>query len=121
MNNHTAGLLALAALFADSVVPSRSVNIIGNEHPRNWRPRFGARHARGPLPPSKRDYLAEAAKLDGRAFRHRFTGQARLFLVSAPRQVVYAYVFGPGGSHKSFDRDPRKVLAWVRNAVEVPA
>lgn len=93
---------------------------IAHHSPHTWRPRFGARHARGPLPPSKRDPLAECRRFDGKTMRHRFTKQVRrMFVRVLDERRGILFEQGRLEAIAFIEREPRKALRWLRNAVEV--
>lgn len=121
--NQSAAILSLAAIFAGSYVPFRDA-AWGHGDPRRWRRGFGARRAYGPLPPSKRDPLAELRRFGGKTYRHRFTGQVRAVVVVEIGGRIGHVGFTQAHYERSptgrwVPREPRKVLAWLRNAVEV--
>lgn len=118
MNNHAVNLAALAALFADygTNTPPPSL-AVSHGDARRWRPGFGARHARGPLPASRRDPLVECQRFAGKTMRHRFTGQVRTVALW-PHCVQFAQD-SEHGFPRLFDREPRKALQWLWNAEAV--
>lgn len=119
--NRNDSIAILAALFADfGAARPQFVQYHGS--PEEWRRgprRCGARHARGPLPPSKVDHAKECARFAGKTMRHRITGEARI-VSSGTEAGDCAVVLLPLTGHLVV-RSPRKALAWLQNADEVTA
>jgi hypothetical protein len=80
----------------------------------------GIREARRAAERAKRqpiDALAEIQKLDGKRFRHIVTGEIRMVDAAVDDRTGTVGFMAETG--KSFEREPRKALRWIRNAVEV--
>lgn len=121
MSRLTAALLSMAALGGRDGFGSRAVADV----PVGWRPG----EKRGPAP-DLREELRKIFSSQCFAWKHRFTGQVRVFDWLLPTDTdVRCIQFDrrgrmlahPDGSGKVLRRSFSDALAWLRNAEEVQA